>query len=69
MFVSDEVDRNNGQRAAEPASECHNTANDDVELDCPSLCFFFTCFIAIWKNKDVFTSLSVYSIYIYKQLL
>ena len=36
MFVSDEADRNNGQRAAEPASECHNTANDDVELDCPS---------------------------------
>ena len=36
MFVSDEADRNNGQRAAEPASECHNIANDDVELDCPS---------------------------------
>ena len=36
MFESDEADRNNGQRAAEPASECHNTANDNVELDCPS---------------------------------
>ena len=33
MFVSDEADRNNGQRATEPASECHNTANYDVELD------------------------------------
>ena len=33
MFVSDEADRNNGERAAEPASECHNTADDDVELD------------------------------------
>ena len=36
MFVSDEADPNNGERAAETASECHNTANDDVELDCPS---------------------------------
>ena len=36
MFVSDEADRYNGERAAEPFSECQNTANDDVKLDCPS---------------------------------
>ncbi|XP_074638528.1 uncharacterized protein LOC141897012 isoform X3 [Acropora palmata] len=36
MFVSDEADRNKGQRVTELASECHNTANDDVELDCLS---------------------------------
>ena len=38
MFVSDEADRNNGERerAAEPASECYNTADDDVKLDSSS---------------------------------
>ena len=34
MCVSDVADRNKVEHAAEPASECHNTANDDVKLDC-----------------------------------
>ena len=33
MFVSDELDRNKGEREAEPASACYNTAIDDEELD------------------------------------
>ena len=36
MLVSDEADRNKAEREGEPASECHNTANYDVQLDCPS---------------------------------
>ena len=33
MCVSDVEDRKKVEHAAEPASECHNTTNDDVELD------------------------------------
>ena len=34
MCVSDVADRNKVERASEPVSKCHNTANDDVTLDC-----------------------------------
>ena len=74
MFVSDEADRNNGQRAAEPASECHNTANDDVELDCPSLFFFSHVLLSFGKIKTclqasqytLFTFINNYYNYIYE---
>ena len=48
MFVSDEADRNNGQRAAEPASECHNT--DRV--------LYFNIIILIFINSYIFKSVN-----------
>ena len=43
---------------------------DEVTLQCDaSQHFFFDMFYCHLKNKDMFTKLSVYSIYIYKQLL